>query len=39
MLADKNGLANIDVDLSGSVTKKQLQAILSSRTNEVLESL
>jgi len=39
MLADKNGLANIDVDLSGSVTKKQLQAILTSRTNEVLGSL
>ena len=39
MLADKNGLANIDVDLSGTVTKKQLQAILSSRTNEVLGSL
>ena len=38
-LADKNGLANIDVDLSGTVTKKQLQAILTSRTNEVLESL
>ena len=39
MLADKNGLAIIDVDLSGTVTKKQLQAILTSRTNEVLESL
>jgi len=38
-LAQKNGLANIDVDLSGSVTKKQLQAILTSRANEVLESL
>ncbi|NOY71184.1 MAG: ParB/RepB/Spo0J family partition protein [Gammaproteobacteria bacterium] len=39
LLADKNGLANIDVDLTGAVTKKQLQAILTSRTTEVLESL
>lgn len=39
MLADKNGLANIDIDLSGAVTKKQLQAILTSRTTEILESL
>jgi len=38
-LSRQKGLADIDVDLSGSVTKKQLQAILSSRTNEVLESL
>ena len=38
-LAGKNGLADIDVDLSGSVTKKQLQAILTSRTNDVLASL
>jgi len=38
-LSKQNGLADIDVDLSGSVTKKQLQAILSSRTNDVLESL
>ena len=38
-LSKQKGLADIDVDLSGSVTKKQLQAILSSRTNEVLESL
>lgn len=38
-LSREKGLANIDVDLSGSVTKKQLQAILTSRTNEVLESL
>ena len=38
-LSRQKGLANIDVDLSGAVTKKQLQAILTSRTNEVLESL
>lgn len=38
-LSKQKGLADIDVDLSSSVTKKQLQAILTSRTNEVLESL
>ena len=38
-LANQNGLANIDVDLSGSVSKKQLQAILLTRTNEILNSL
>ena len=38
-LSIQKGLANIDVDLSGSVTKKQLQAILTSRTKEVLEAL
>ncbi len=38
-LIKQNGLGNMDVDLSGSVTKKQLQAILTSRTNEVLQSL
>ena len=38
-LAAQKGLADIDVDLSTNVTKKQLQAILTSRTNEVLESL
>ncbi len=38
-LSKQKGLAEIDVDLSGSVTKKQLQAILMSRTTEVLESL
>jgi ParB/RepB/Spo0J family partition protein len=38
-LSKQKGLADIDVDLSGSVTKKQLQAILTSRTNEILESL
>lgn len=38
-LSKQNGLAGIDVDLSANVTKKQLQAILTSRTNEVLESL
>lgn len=38
-LSKRNGLAGIDVDLSANVTKKQLQAILTSRTNEVLGSL
>jgi ParB/RepB/Spo0J family partition protein len=38
-LSKQKGLADIDVDLSGAVTKKQLQAILTSRTNEILESL
>ena len=38
-LSKLKGLADIDVDLSSSVTKKQLQAILTSRSNEVLESL
>ena len=38
-LSKQKGLADIDVDLSGTVTKKQLQAILTSRTNEILESL
>jgi len=38
-LANQNGLANIDVDLTGSVSKKQLQAILLTRTNEILNSL
>jgi len=38
-LSKQKGLADIDVDLSGSVTKKQLQAILTSRTSEVLDSL
>ena len=39
ILADKNDLSNIDVDLTGAVPKKQLLAILSTRTHEVLESL
>jgi len=38
-LSKQKGLADIDVDLSAPVTKKQLQAILMSRSNEVLESL
>ena len=38
-LSKQKGLADIDIDLSGTVTKKQLQAILTSRTNEILESL
>lgn len=38
-LAHTNGMVNIDVDLSGNVTKKQLQAILLTRSNEILKSL
>jgi len=38
-LSKQKGLAAIDIDLSGSVTKKQLQAILMSRADEVLNSL
>jgi ParB/RepB/Spo0J family partition protein len=38
-LSKQKGLAAIDVNLSGKVSKKQLQAILTSRTNEILESL
>lgn len=39
ILSKQKGLADIDVDLSGLITKKQLLAILTSRTTEVLDSL
>ena len=38
-LAADKGLAQIDVELSGKVTKKQLQAILVTRANEIAQSL
>lgn len=38
-LAVDKGLAEIDVDLSGKVTKKQLQAILGTRANEIVSAL
>lgn len=38
-LAIANNLAEIDVDLGKAVTKKQLQAILVTRSREILESI
>ena len=38
-LANEKGLAEIDVELSGKVTKKQLQAILITRANEIASAL
>ncbi len=38
-LANAKGLAEIDVELSGKVTKKQLQAILITRANEIANAL
>jgi hypothetical protein len=38
-LAVINNLALIDVDLTGKVTKKQLQAIIGTRAKEILDVL
>ena len=38
-LAVDNGLVEIDTNLTGKVTKKQLQAILVTRANEIAKAL